>query len=215
MKKKGKKSLALHWKFILSYKKNTAAVFFCFFLTFMLLTLLLVLIHTNHRIANLQAKAEFTPSDCYIDSLSWEEVQSLKKDGEVEKAAAEQEKNNLFQKNNQRFYMTRCDETAMTMMNCLKEGRLPQKPGQVAAEEWVLLNLGIQPEIGQTFSIQDEETEEEYSVTLTGILSDIYSNKKYGLLSFIHLWKKEGKKTTILYILNFVKGQIIGLKQKN
>ena len=206
MKKKEKKSLALHWKFILSYKKNTAAVFFCFFLTFMLLTLLLVLIHTNHRIANLQAKAEFTPSDCYIDSLSWEEVQSLKNDGEVEKAAAEQEKNNLFQKNNQRFYMTRCDETAMTMMNCLKEGRLPQKPGQVAAEEWVLLNLGIQPEIGQTFSIQDEETEEEYSVTLTGILSDIYSNKKYGLLSLYTPLEERGKEDNYLVYLKFREG---------
>lgn len=56
----------LHLQFIKSYKKNTLAIFLSFALTFTLLTAMLVLLHTNHRIANIQAKAQFTPSDCYI-----------------------------------------------------------------------------------------------------------------------------------------------------
>ena len=54
-------------RFLRSYKKNTAAIFFSFALTFLLLTVLLTLIHTNFRISGFQAQAEFTPSDCYID----------------------------------------------------------------------------------------------------------------------------------------------------
>ena len=54
----------LHLQFIKSYKKNTLAIFLSFALTFTLLTAMLVLLHTNHRIANIQAKAQFTPSDC-------------------------------------------------------------------------------------------------------------------------------------------------------
>ena len=79
MRDRRQSPLSLHRRWIRSCKKNTLAVFFCFFLTFLLLTLLLVLLHTNHRIGNLQAKAEFTPSDCYIDGLTWEQAESLRR----------------------------------------------------------------------------------------------------------------------------------------
>ena len=68
------KDIRLHKHFIRNYKKNTLAVFFSFALTFMLLTVLLTLLHTNHKIENVQLKAEFTPSDCYVDGLSQAQV---------------------------------------------------------------------------------------------------------------------------------------------
>ena len=55
------KGIKLHRYFIKNYKKNTIAIFFSFALTFMLLTVMLVLIHTNHKISNIQLKTEFKP----------------------------------------------------------------------------------------------------------------------------------------------------------
>ena len=206
MRDRRQSSLSLHRRWIRSCKKNTLAVFFCFFLTFLLLTLLLVLLHTNHRIGNLQAKAEFTPSDCYIDGLTWEQAESLRRDEEIEKAAVEQAGSEIFQRNSQRFHLMKGDDASMTMLNCLREGRLPQKQGEVAAEEWVLLNLGILPRIGQTFSIEKEDTGEEQQVTLTGILSDIYPNKKYGLLSLYAPLEEKKEGENYLVYLRFRKG---------
>ena len=206
MRDRRQSPLSLHRRWIRSCKKNTLAVFFCFFLTFLLLTLLLVLLHTNHRIGNLQAKAEFTPSDCYIDGLTWEQAESLRRDEEIEKAAVEQAGSEIFQRNSQRFHLMKGDDASMTMLNCLREGRLPQKQGEVAAEEWVLLNLGILPRIGQTFSIEKEDTGEEQQVTLTGILSDIYPNKKYGLLSLYAPLEEKKEGENYLVYLRFRKG---------
>ncbi|HIV12356.1 MAG TPA: hypothetical protein IAA63_04345 [Candidatus Pullilachnospira stercoravium] len=44
---------SLSRRFLRSYKKNTAAIFFSFALTFLLLTVLLTLIHTNFRISGI------------------------------------------------------------------------------------------------------------------------------------------------------------------
>lgn len=61
---------ALHQRFLMFYKKDTLALFFSFFFTFMLASALLVLMHTNHRTENTEYKTIFTPSDCLIRQLS-------------------------------------------------------------------------------------------------------------------------------------------------
>ena len=177
------KDIRLHKHFIRNYKKNTLAVFFSFALTFMLLTVLLTLLHTNHKIENVQLKAEFTPSDCYVDGLSQEQVDLLRKDPDIQWTALQQGTYDLYKCNEQNVFLTRNDNAAITMMAKLTEGRLPQQSGEIAAERWVLLNLGIEPVINQEIHITDEETGEEKSFVLTGILSDIYGNKKYGTLN--------------------------------
>ena len=62
------------------------------------------------------------------------------------------------------------------MAGCLK------KTGEIVAERWVLLNLGIEPVINQEVNVINEETGKEKKFKLVGILSDSYGNKKYGLL---------------------------------
>ncbi len=174
--------LRLHNRFLTSYKKNTTAVFFCFTLTFMLLTTMLVMLHTNHRIENIQWKTEFTPSDCYIFGLTREQVEQLREDSMVEKLAVQQEGYFPYQLNNQSVFITKGDDTIITMMATVIDGRLPEKANEVAAEKWVLLNLGIEPVIGQRFTLEDYETGETKEFQLSGVLSDMFGNKKHGVL---------------------------------
>lgn len=173
------KEIRLHWRFLVSYKKNTLAVFFSFVLTFMLTTIMLVLIHTNHRIENIQSKTIFTPSDCSISEISKREIAKLKRDSSIDILAVEQVTQD-YTRNGQIFGLTREDHTAITMMATIIEGRLPEEKNEVVAEKWVLLNLGIEPVLDEEFVIQNYGNEQLETVKLVGILSDIPRNKQYG-----------------------------------
>ena len=199
--KRGDRKIWLSWRFIRSCKKNTAALFFGFVLTFLLLTVLLTMLHTNFHIANIQAKAEFTPSDCYIDGLSAFQRDLLADDPEVVWMGVQQGEGRLYQKNNQQVYVTKNDEAASTMMSQVLEGRLPGKPGEVAAEKWTLLNLGIEPTIGQKVILTDPDTGKTREFRLTGILSDIYGFKKYGLLNLFAACTEDSGETFMTYLI--------------
>ncbi len=197
---KNNSKLRLHIRFIRSYKKNTFAIYFCFVLTFLLLTSLLILLHTNHRIANIQAKTQFTPSDCRIEDVSEKQVNYLKGDASVAHLAVEQMGHETFERNHQSVFLTRGDDEAITMMAKVMEGKLPEQEGEVAAEKWVLLNLGIVPETNKIISIKNSETGEEKRVKLVGILSDMFGNKKYGTLNLYTSFDKEETEPFQVYL---------------
>ena len=192
----------LHSRFLRKYKKNTIALFFCFSLTFLLMTVLLILLHTNFWISDLQAKTEFTPSDCYIDGLDNAQVESLRTDSDISWIAIEQGVGRIYTRNNQQAYLIRGDELSATMMAGVVEGRLPQKYGEVAVERWVLLNLGIEPTIGRTIQLTDFETGDAEEFLLTGILSDIYANKRYGLMQ-IHTGMEPSSTESLMAYIKF------------
>ncbi|MCI9078478.1 MAG: ABC transporter permease, partial [Lachnospiraceae bacterium] len=178
----GQGKILLHRRFILFYKKNTLSLFLSFVLTFMLASAILVLIHTNHRTENIEYKTIFTPSDCLIEDLSWQQVQKLKDNPSISHIALQQEiYNDGFNKNGKTFYLHKGDGNYITLMAKVIEGRLPEKPDEVVAEKWVLLNLGVQPEPGQEFELQDSEGRTR-TVKVSGILSGMRGNISYGTL---------------------------------
>lgn len=175
-------NIKLHRRFITSYKKNTSAIFFSFALTFMLLSCILILLHTNHRISNIQTKCEFTPEDCYIGGLSEQQVSLLRQDPSLERLALSQEKEawTEYERRGHRLELLKGDDTYITMMAAVIEGRLPKHQGEIAAEKWVLLNLGVEPSVGKTFFVRNSDTGERKKLKVSAILSDMFGNKKYG-----------------------------------
>ena len=137
------KEIKLHKRFLTSYKKNTLAIFFSFVLTFMLLTTMFVLIHTNFKISHIQAQTEFTPSDCYVSDLSEQQLEKLRQDADVEWLGVQQGTYELFERNNQQLFLSKSDSQVMTMMAQITEGRLPERADEVVAEKWTLLNLSL------------------------------------------------------------------------
>ena len=200
MKEEKKKHLKLHRRFITGYKKNSGALFLCFVLSIILFTVMLVLLHTNFQIGNLQLKTEFTPSDFYIDDLSFEQTEKLKQDPDVEWTAMEQGESRIYQKNNQQVHLIKSDDHAPVMMAGVLEGSLPKNKGEIVAERWTLMNLGIQPSAGQTVQLENQDTGEIENFFLTGILSDIYGNKKYGLLSLYTPMDKGEQEGYLAYV---------------
>lgn len=189
-------SICLHRRFLASYRKNTLAIFLSFTLTFLLSTVLLVLIHTNHRVENLDYQTIFTSSDCYIEDLTKEQITLLKKNPAVLSIAVSQWPE-VYQQNQHMIYLDSGDPAYLTLTATLLEGKFPEAPEagskviEVAAEKWVLLNLGIEPVLNQEFVIQNASTEEEQTVRLVGILSDLPGKKSYGTLSLYKALNKE------------------------
>ncbi len=178
----GQDKIVLHRRFLIFYKKNTLSLFLSFLLTFLLASAMLVLIHTNHRIENIEYKTIFTPSDCLIEDLSWQQVKKLKENPAIGHLALEQA---VYaggcNKNGKSFYMHKGDGAYITLMAKVLEGRLPETPDEVVAEKWVLLNLGVQPEPGQEFEFRDGEGKTRL-VKVSGILSGMRGNISYGTL---------------------------------
>lgn len=183
MDNKSGRDIRLALRFIKSYKKNTFAIFFSFALTFMLLTAMLVLMHTNHRLDNIQDKTVVTPSDCYIENLSLQQIDQLKNEDGLNHVAVQQEERFIYKRNNQTVFIEKGDGAMNTILSKVIKGRLPEREGEIAAEKWVLLNLGIEPVTDQTVELVNLDTNETDQYVLTGILTDMPGNKKYGVLN--------------------------------
>ncbi len=190
---------SLSQRFIRYDKKNTLALFFSFAFTFLLATTMLVLLHTSHRVENIQYQAIFTPSDCYLEGLSGKQTAQLAANPDIERLAVEAETSATYMRNQQPLFLSRGDAASLTMTAKLLEGRFPQTADEVAAERWTLLNLGIEPVINQTFTMQDEDGQEK-SVKLVGILSDIIRNKMYATLYLYAGMEKQPDDSYLAYI---------------
>lgn len=192
--------IILHRRFLIFYKKNTIALFFSFALTFMLASAMLVLIHTNHRIENIEYKTIFTPSDCLIENLSWQQVKQLKSNSAISHLALEEERYyGECNRNGKNFYLHKGDDAYITLMAKIVEGKLPQTPDEIVAEKWVLLNIGVQPEVNQEFQFQDDDGKTK-TVKISGILSDMRGNSGYGVLRLYMGMGKTEKASYIAYI---------------
>ena len=194
--------LYLHRRFLSSYKKNTLAVFLSFALTFLLSTLLLVLLHTNHRIENIDYQTLFTPTDCSIENLTEEQLALLKQESAISHIAVCQQ-SEAYYRNQQLVYLHYSDNAYMTLTSTLLEGRFPENKYEVVAEKWMLLNLGIEPILGEEFTISPEpESSEERNITvkLVGILSDLPANKSYGTLELFTAPIKDTIRYNIAYL---------------
>ncbi len=196
--------IMLHRRFLFFYKKDTLALFFSFVLTFMLSAAMLVLIHTNHRTENIEYKTMFTPSDCRIEGLTDQQAEQLKAeqikaDTDISHLAFQAEVPGECSRNGKSFYMHKGDEAYITLMAKVMLGELPKAQDEIAAEKWVLLNLGVEPKIGQAFELQDSNGDIR-SVKVSGILSDMRGNVDYGVLNLYAAQNQEEQVQHTAYI---------------
>lgn len=188
----------LSWRYIKSYKKNTVALLLSFLLTLGLLSAMLVLLHTNHRLQAIENQMYLSPADLRIPDLTMSQVEKMKKDDQIGQLAVTQAVE-TYTKGDQTVFVSRGDEAGITMTCTLLEGRIPKATTEVAAEKWVLLNLGIQPKLGQEITITDDSGKQQ-TVTLVGILSDMPKSKQVGMLAFYSALKQTDSDTYIAFV---------------
>lgn len=174
-------NFSLENRFRKGYKKNTRAIFLSFVLTIALMSALLTLVHTNHKVANLQWQMLFTASDCCVKDIDGAQVKKLTAQNNLEWSTLEQLDKMEYTKGSQTVVLNRGDNPYITMTTKLDSGRLPKAADEVAAERWTLMNLGIEPKINQKIEVYNQTIQQTETFQLVGILADVPSNKKYGL----------------------------------
>lgn len=192
--------LCLRHRFMRSYKKNTLALLSCFVLSVTLITSLLILVHTNHKMENIQGKMLFTDSDCSINEIDGSKVEKLASDPDLEWYAVKQLEYPEYQKDFQDNHLERGDSRFITLTAIVEKGRLPKTEHEVAAERWALLNMGIEPVCGQEVEIYSEKENRTETYKVVGILSDVPSNKKYGVKTLYAPIKSGGEDSFSVYV---------------
>lgn len=165
----------------MSGKRKIPAVFLSFVLIAALFTALLILLHTNHRLESIQRQMLFTASDCCVEEIGEQEAELLTEEIPLEWYALQQLEYSQYRINSQEVYVWRGDEEYITLTCRLESGRMPTAENEVAAERWVLLNMGIEPECGREFTLYNVSEGRDERYKIAGILSDIPSDKKYGV----------------------------------
>ena len=173
IREKADSRLGLRHRFMKSYKKNTLALFSCFVFSITLITSLLILVHTNHRMENIQAKMLFTDSDCSINEIDSSKVKKLASDQDLVWYAVTQLDNFEYAKNSADVRLERGDNQYITLTTVVEKGRLPKSENEIVAERWTLLNMGVEPVCGQEIEIYDENAGHTETHQLVGILSAV------------------------------------------
>lgn len=182
----------------MSRSRKTLAIFFSFVLIATLMTALLILIHTNHKLESLQDQMLFTASDCCANGLNGEQVKKLISSVPMDWYAIEQPYYGNYSRNGQVVDITRGDNEYFTLTSHLETGRLPEALDEFVAERWTLLNIGIEPICGQTVAIQNNEKGCTETYHLVGILSDNAANKTYGVKRlYVPLQKTENAEYSV------------------
>lgn len=200
VKKEADSRLCLRHRFMKSYKKNTLALFSCFVLSITLITSLLILVHTNHKMENIQGKMLFTDSDCSVNEISSSQVEKLKSDADLAWYAVSQLEEGEYKKGFQDTHLERGDNQYITLTATIEKGRLPEAENELVGERWALLNMGIEPVCGEEVEIYSEKTDRIETYHLVGILSDVPSNKKYGVKMLYAPIKSGGKDNYAVFV---------------
>ena len=64
------------------------------------------------------------------------QINLLRNDPQIKWIALQQGMHDLYGRNGQRVLLTKNDDTAITMMTKITDGRLPEKTGEIVAERW-------------------------------------------------------------------------------
>ena len=90
-----------------------------------------------------------------------------------------------YTKDNQKAEVIAANETEIVTVSKLLQGRMPETENEIAAEKWALLNLGVNPVIGSTFTLDTKLVTNDYkseiiTYKVTGIINDLTFNKRAG-----------------------------------
>lgn len=176
-------------QFIKTYKKNTLTITLTITLLLTLVISLFTLIHTNHWIEAMQNQFIYTNIDYQISGLNHNQIQLLKDNHEIDKLGVKRIKATIGT-DYQHATVIAANQPSILITSTLLSGNMPTTANEVVAEKWALLNLGINPAIGEKFTFDttfldsNGESQGTQPVTykIVGILNDIPLNKLSGSL---------------------------------
>ncbi|MBO0410183.1 FtsX-like permease family protein [Enterococcus hulanensis] len=182
--KNRKTLLEICLRFIRAYRKNTLALLLSFILTISLIVSIFTLLHTNQQITEKQNLFIYTAMDYEINELNAKQIKQLENDPAIEHLGLSREVAKVQTAGNQRGNLVAANPTEILTVSTMLKGRMPKKSGEIVAEKWTLLNLGLHPTVGQKFKLPIAgKGKEAIELELVGIINDLAFNKRSASLT--------------------------------
>ncbi|MGX9758289.1 FtsX-like permease family protein [Clostridioides difficile] len=186
-----KKRLNLSNKYIKAYKGRSIAISISIVLSIALIVGISILNVTNNNLELQNMKYENGIYSVNFEGIDKNQIKMLEKNNEIENLGLTSVYKQTSSEEKQNIEIEGANNNYITSNSQIIKGRLPEKKNEMVAEEWVLRNFGIKPEVDQEITLKVDNSKggtEEETFKLVGILSDRASEKSTAKLQlFIHI----------------------------
>ena len=165
--------MKIAWKYIKKYRKRSIAIVLSIALSVFLIVGVGTLLDSAKASQVEQMKYELGMQHVVYKNINIEQIGKLRESEDIETLGISIAYDGWNYKNKVLMNILSADENYIRMYNSeVIKGRYPENFNEIAIEEWVLDNLGLSHDIGQTININLEIQEKEAQFKLVGILKD-------------------------------------------
>lgn len=178
-----RKKVNLGARYMKAYKARSFAIILSMILSVGMIVGVLTLTKTQNMNELQTMKYNTGIYHTTFKNLNDKQLKILEEANDVENVGAFNFHGVTTDKEKQTVAMLNCNEDYIISNSKLEKGRFPKAKNEIVAEEWVLKNLGLKPEINQTIKLNIEDInkdvkDEEFK--LVGIIKDRPTEKQMG-----------------------------------
>lgn len=170
-----KKRLKLSRRYIEAYKGRSIAISISIVLSIALIVGISILNATNNNLELQNMKYENGIYSVNFEEINKNQIKILEKNNKIENLGLTSVYKQTSSEEKQNIEIVGANNSYITSNSKIVKGRLPESKNEMVAEEWVLRNFGIKPEVGQEIKLKvynDKGETEEEKFNLVGILND-------------------------------------------
>lgn len=170
-----KKRLKLSKKYIKAYKGRSISIAISIVLSIALVVGISILNATNNNLELQNMKYENGIYSVNFEEINKSQIKMLEKNNEIENLGLASVYKQTSSEEKQNIEIVGANNSYITSNSKIVKGRMPESKNEMVAEEWVLRNFGIKPEVEQEITLKvynDKGEAEEEKFNLVGILSD-------------------------------------------
>ncbi|SJP59403.1 ABC exporter transmembrane subunit, DevC protein [Clostridioides difficile] len=170
-----KKKLNLSNKYIKAYKGRSISISISIILSIALIVGVSILNATNNNLELQNMRYENGIYSVNFEEIDKNQIKMLEKNNAIENFGLTSVYKKTSIEERQSIDIVGANNNYITSNSKVVKGRLPGKKNEMVAEEWVLRNFGIKPEVGQEITLKvynDKGETGEEKFKLVGIISD-------------------------------------------
>lgn len=170
-----KKKLRLSGRYIKSYKKRSVSIVMSIALSIALIVGISILNATNENLELQDMKYKNGIYSANFEQLNKRQIEKLEENKSIEHLGLTSVYRQTSVEEKQNIEIVGANNDYILSNSMIEKGRLPQNKNEMVAEDWVLRNFGINPEVNQKIELKlyDENGDIEVEkFEIVGILSD-------------------------------------------
>lgn len=178
-----KKKINLGFRYIKAYKRRSIAIILSIMLCVTMVVGISILSETEKRSQIQEMKYNTGIYHVMYSNVNQDQLNSIESNKNIENVGAKSFYASTSKNEKQLLSIYNSNEDYLIANSKLQQGRFAKEKNEIVAEEWVLINLGLEPKVNQkiTLNIEDENGDtRNQEFNIVGIIKDRASEKMAG-----------------------------------